>query len=625
MARFICRQFGEKRVGNFSTITVSRTMRTYFLIATAIFTLGETAWAQGGTSAPTWRPVVMGKNGMVAAEHPLQALAGMRVLQNGGNAVDAAVAVFYMTAVTEPSEAGLGGDGFLMAYVKRLDRVILVNGSGGAPKLATREFYQTKVGTVPPDGPYSTSVPGAVGGFDLLLKRYGSKDYRTLLADAIEVASQGYAVSAWGAGNFQRSRDMLSRWPSSSRIFLPGGKPLGIGDWLVQPDLARSISLIADQGADAFYRGEIARNTARFHEGAGGLLRYEDLAAFRAEEAPPIQIRYRGYDVFQSPPNSGGIVMLMALNILEGFDLKRLGHNTSQYFHVLTEAFKLAFADRYPYITDPRFARDAPITQLLSKPYAALRRRLIRMDRAIAGVAPPGDPRSGKAILSGHKILYREFGKPAAAAALPDLRAGGEQTSSFSIADRWGNVVSVTHSINGGFGSGMVVDGAGYLLNNRGSYFGLDAGDINVIAPGKRTRQGAIPAMALKDGKPFLAWNTPGGDTIPQTMTQAFLNVVEFGMNVQQAAESPCALTSNFRVSMYPQSPGNGLAMPQLLADRVGNALRALGHPVQASPLQPPYGAPSGLGAVKMILFDQATGVMFGGASPGKDNYVAGW
>jgi gamma-glutamyltranspeptidase/glutathione hydrolase len=392
----------------------------------------------------------------------------------------------------------------------------------------------------------------------------------------------------------------------------------------VQRDLARTIATITEQGAEAFYRGEIARNIARYHERAGGLLRYNDLAEFQAEEAAPLRIQYRGYDVYQSPPNSGGIVMLLALNILEGYDLQKLGHNTPQYLHVLAEAFKLAFADRYPYITDPRFAPDAPIEQLLSKPYAALRRGLIKMDRAIAGVAPPGDPRAGKAILAGHAIQYHEPGRPVAADAR-DLRADGEQTSSFAIADRWGNVVSVTHSVNGGFGSGMVVEGAGFLLNNRGSYFGLDAADINVIAPGKRTRQGAIPALALKDGKPFLAWNTPGGDTIPQTLTQAFLNVVEFGMNVQQATEAPCAMTSNFRVSMYPQNPGNGLAMPQALADRVGAALRALGHPVQASPLQPPYGSPSGAGAVKMIRIDPATGVMFGGASPGKDNYVLGW
>jgi gamma-glutamyltranspeptidase/glutathione hydrolase len=599
-------------------------MRTWFLIAMSITTLGQEVWAQSGAGAPTWRPVVIGKNGMVAAEHPLQALAGVRVLQNGGNAVDAALAVFYMTAVTEPSEAGLGGDGFLLAYIKNLDRVILINGSGGAPKLATREYYQSKVGGVPPDGPFSTAVPGAVGGFDLLHKKYGTKDYRVLLADAIESASQGYGVSAWGAGNFTRSQALLSRFESSANVFLRGGKPPAIGDWLVQRDLAKTLSTIRDQGADAFYRGDIARAIARYHERAGGLIRYEDLAGFKAEEAAPIRTGYRGYDIYQSPPNSGGIVMLMALNILEGFDLRKMGHNSPEYLHVLTEAFKLAFADRYPYIADPRFAPDAPIAQLLSKSYAGLRRGLIRMDRAIAGVAPPGDPRSGSAILAGHQIHYTEPGSRASAPPR-DLRADGEQTSSFAIADRWGNVVSVTHSVNGGFGSGMVVDGAGFLLNNRGAYFGLDPSDINVIAPGKRTRQGAIPALAMKDGKPFLAWNTPGGDTIPQTLIQAFLNVVEFRMNVQQAAEAPCIVTSNFRVSMYPQNPGDGLAMPKILGDRVGAALSALGHPVQSLPLQPPYGAPSGAGAVKMILFDQATGVMFGGASPGKDNYVLGW
>ncbi len=590
----------------------------------SIITLGEEVWAQSAAGVPTWRPVVMGKNGMVAAEHPLQAVAGLRVLQNGGNAIDAAVALFYMTAVTEPSEAGLGGDGFLLAYIKATDRVILINGSGGAPKLATAEYYRSKVGSVPPDGPYSTAVPGAVGGFDLLHKKYGTKDYRVLLADAIEAAKNGYAVSAWGAGNFRRSLGMLSRWKSSAAVFLPDGNPPAIGDWLVQRDLAGSISMIAEKGAAAFYKGDIAKMTASYHERNGGLLRYADLAEFQAEEAEPIRIHYRGYDIYQSPPNSGGIVMLMALNILEGFDLKALGHNTPEYLHVLTEAFKLAFADRYPYITDPRFAPGAPIAQLLSKPYAAQRRGLIRMDRAIAGVAPPGDPGHGKAILDGHAIRYHEPGK-AVTAALRDLRADGEQTSSFSVADRWGNVVSVTHSVNGGFGSGMVVDGAGFVLNNRGAYFGLDPADINIIAPGKRTRQGAIPAMALKDGKPYLAWNTPGGDTIPQTLTQAFLNVVEFGMNVQQAAEAPSAMTSNFRVSMYPQSPGDGLAMPQFLADRVGAKLRALGHPVIGSPTQPPYGSPSGPGAVKMILIHPTTGVMYGGASPGKDNYVIGW
>src|SRR2546421_327592 len=202
--------------------------------------------------------------------------------------------------------------GLLIAMsIITLGQEVLAQSGEGAPKLATREFYQAKVGGVPADGPFSTTIPGSVGGFDLLLKKYGTKDYRALLADAIEVASQGYAVSAWGAGNFTRSRALLSRWDSSAKVFLPGGKPPAIGDWLVQSDLARTISIIRDHGADVFYRGEIARMTARYHEHAGGLIRYDDLAGFEAEEAAPLRISYRGYDIYQTPPNSGGIVMLM--------------------------------------------------------------------------------------------------------------------------------------------------------------------------------------------------------------------------------------------------------------------------------------------------------------------------
>ncbi len=245
-------------------------MRLWILLIMSITTLGEEVWAQSGAGALTWRPIIVGRNGIVAAEHPLQAEAGMRVLRAGGNAIDAAIAVFYMTAVTEPSEAGLGGDGFILAYIKALDRVILINGSGGAPKLATRDYYQGHVGTVPPDGPFSTAVPGSVGGFDVLLKKYGTKKYPELVRDAIDAAAKGYGVTPWGAGNYRRSRDLLARFPSSASIFLPNGKAPVVGDWLVQRDLARTIEAIAQQGASAFYKGDIAKLIANYHERAGG-------------------------------------------------------------------------------------------------------------------------------------------------------------------------------------------------------------------------------------------------------------------------------------------------------------------------------------------------------------------
>jgi gamma-glutamyltranspeptidase/glutathione hydrolase len=531
---------------------------------------------------------------MVAAEHPLQALAGFEVLRSGGNAIDAAVAVFYMTSVVEQHQAGIGGDAFLLAYVAKEKRVVFINGTGPAPKLATAEFYR-KHGGIPDAGPLSSTVPGAVGGFDLALKKYGTRDYRTLLAAAIEAAEKGHGITHFAASNHRGAMKKIAPYPSSVKALLKNGRSFEPGDLFVQPDLARTLRVIAEQGADAWYRGPLARLTADFYQKQGGLLRYEDLADYRAEEALPIHTNYKGLEVYQCAPNSQGIVLLMALNILEGFDLKKLGHNSADYLHVVTEALKLAFADRDRYIADPRFTKDIPLTKLLSKEYAVQRRALIRMDRAVPGVPAPGPVSSG-------------------------------ETSSFSVADQWGNVVSVTHSVNATFGSGMVVEGGGYVLNDRMPYFSLDPENVNYLVPGKRPRHTINPALALRNGKPVMAWNTPGGDNQPQAMLQAFLNVVEFGMNVQQALEAPTITTNSIYPSMYPQKPGDTLTIPKILADVVGPALAAKGHKLDVGALQQPYRMqPSGAGAVKMIRIDPETGMMFGGVSPAKDNYVMGW
>ena len=313
----------------------------------------------------------------------------------------------------------------------------------------------------------------------------------------------------------------------------------------------------------------------------------------------------------------------MALNIVEGMNLKTLGHNSPAYLHAVVEALKLAFADRDQYIADPRVVKDIPVQQLLSKSYATQRRSLIRMDRAIRGMAPAGDPRANRAVLDGQRITYED--------AQTGTRSGNSgpdghgETSSFSIADRYGNLVSVTHSVNGTFGSGIVVDKAGFVLNNRLPCFYLDEGHVNILAPGKRTRHTISPALALKDGKPFLAWNTPGGDNGP-AMLQAFLNVVEFGMNVQQAVETPTVMSTSFHNSVYPHPVDGTLVMPKVLADPVAAALAAKGHRIVVTPLQKPYGQqPSGAGAVKMVRIDPRTGVFAGGVSPAKDDYVMGW
>jgi gamma-glutamyltranspeptidase/glutathione hydrolase len=580
------------------------------------------AWAQDPAARPYWRTIVQGTHGMVAAEHPLEAMAGLEALKAGGNAIDAALATFYMTAVVEQHQAGLGGDCFVMAYIAKEHRVVFFNGTGPAPKLATLAQYR-KLGEIPVNGPFASSVPGAVAGFDLAWKKYGSLEYATLLKPAIDAAARGHALSEWSASNYVEALPVLVKYPSSVRALLPGSKPPHAGDLFVQTDLARTLETLARNGADSFYRGSVAHMTADSYEKAGGLLRFEDLAAFHPEQSEPVHANYKGYEIYAAAPNSQGAVLLIALNILQGFDLKSMGFQSPAYLHMVAEALKLAFADRDRYIADPRFT-DVPVAELLSPQYAAARRELIRPNRAIRGMAPAGDPRNMRALLPGASVTYEDAGQDMRGEAA--AHGGQGETSSFSIADRFGNVVSVTHSVNGTFGSGIVVDGGGFVLNNRLPCFYLDDGNVNLLAPGKRTRHTISPALALKDGKPFLAWNTPGGDNQPQAMLQAFLNVVEFGMNVQQAVEAPTITSTSFHDSVYPHPIASTLVLPKVLADQVGAALGAKGHRVSVTPLQKPYGQqPSGAGAVKMLRIDPRTGVFAAGVSPAKDDYAIGW
>jgi len=579
--------------------------------------------ARGSKGRPFWRAVAMGTQAMIAAEHPLEARAAQKILEGGGNAIDAAVAAFYMTAVVEPEYAGIGGDAFILAYLADKGEVVFINGSGYAPATATVERYRENDG-IPDAGALATSVPRAVAGVDLALRKYGTKSYADLVQPAIDAAINGHPVSFSSAANHLVAFELLSRYPATARALLKNGKSLTAGDLLVQPELGKTLASIAREGAESFYRGSIARRMGAFFEAQGGLIRYSDLASLRAEEAAPIKTNYKEYEIFETPPNSQGVVLLMALNILKGFNLQAMGHNSADYVHVVTEALKLAFADRNYYIADPRFARDIPVDGLLSQGYAEKRRALIRMDSAIAGVAPPGDPRRGVPVLTPHEINYAATPSAQSVPAAPI--APESDTSSFSIADPYGNVVSVTHSIAGIFGSGMVAEDLGFVFNNRMLYFGLEKGDVNVLEPGKRVRQTSSPALALKHGKPFLAWNTPGVDNQPQAMLQSFLNVVEFGMNVQQASEAPTVITSSFRQSKYPQPAANALAMPKVLADAVGADLMRRGHNLRVSELQPPYfQAPSGAGAVKMVQTDPGRGLLLGGVSPAKDNCVVGW
>ena len=563
----------------------------------------------------SWRPTIMAQHGMVAAGHPLAAEAGMRVLKAGGNAIDAAMATWAVQGQVEPGMTGLGADMFILFYDAKTHEVHFINGTGFAPQAATIERYKSQ-GGMPDDGPLTISVPGAVGGAAFAVQRYGTKSLAEVFAPAIEIAEQGFPITEGLAVGLAGSREKLAKFPSTTKIWFKDGKPLEMGDILVNKDLARTLRTIASQGAEPFYRGDIARNTAAFLKANGGLITETDLASYQAFEDPPIRTNYRGIDVYECPPNSQGFVMLEALNILEGFDLHGMGHNSAPYLHAVTEALKLSFADRNKYVGDPKFVPNIPMRALLSKAYATSRRALIDPNRAIVGEPAAGDP--SRFSTSTAAMVYADPQPSPTTVAPFDPDKVLNLTTYLAVVDKDHNMVSVTSSLLSGFGSGMVVDGSGFFLNDRMKYFYLDPGDVNALQPGKRVRQTINPALALKDGKPFLVFGTPGADTQPQTQLQFFLNIVEFGMTVQQALEEPAVISNSFRDSYYPHAVLGKLLTPALLAQSVRDALAAKGHQLDVRNVR-------GVGSVKGIMIHPRSGALMGGVSPTGDSYVMAW
>jgi gamma-glutamyltranspeptidase / glutathione hydrolase len=561
----------------------------------------------------TWRPAVMSDRGMVASGHPLASEAGLRILKSGGNAIDAAIATWAVQGLAEPMMTGIGSDMFVMIYIAKTGEVKFINGSGFAPMAATMDYYKTK-GGMPVDGPLSVSVPGSVGAAELAVQKYGSKSLAQILAPAIELADQGFPVTEHLANSLKSSAKILEKYPSSTKIWFRDGKPLEMGDRVVQKDLAATLRTIGSQGSRAFYKGTIAKATADFMKANGGLVTEADLASYQAFEDRPITVNYRGIDVYECPPNSQGMVMLEALNILEGFNLRYMGHNSAPYLHLVTEALKLAFADRDQYDGDPKFVPPIPIRELLSKEYAAVRRAAISPTRAIEGEPPPGNPKRRGAENTANYATPQPV--PDVTGPAPENTYG--LTTYLAVVDKDRNMVSITSSLLSSFGSGMVVENEGYFLNNRMNYFYLDSNDVNSLVPGKRTRQTINPALAVKDGKPFITFGTPGSDTQPQTQLQFFLNVVEFGMNVQQALEAPAVISSNFRNSYYPHAVGGKLMTPAALPKHVLDDLAAIGHRLDIRDVK-------GVGSVKAIIVNPRTGVLMGGVSPTGDSYVMGW
>jgi gamma-glutamyltranspeptidase / glutathione hydrolase len=566
-------------------------MRTLLIPAVLMMTtIGSHAQAPGDRPAPNpraTRSVVLARNGIIATSQPLASAAGLAVLQQGGNAIDAAVTAAAVLSVVEPTMNGIGGDLFALVYDPKTKTVRALNASGRAPAAATiEEFKRRNLQSMPYRGELSVSVPGVVDGWSELLAKHGTITLEKALQPAIRYARDGYAVSEIIAHQWADQESTLARDPAAAATFLINGKAPRTGEIFRNPKLAGSLEQIAKGGRDAFYRGAIAKAIADDMAQRKGLLTAADLAAHKSDWTEPISTNYRGYDVLEFPPNTQGVVALEMLNILEGYDMKALGHNSAAYLHLLVEAKKIAFADRDAWLADPGTTPPDALKKMLSKAYAAERRNDIDLQRAgreykpltIRGASPAGEEHP---------------------------QAHGD-TIYLTAADKDGNVVSLIQSIYEAFGAGIVAGDTGIALHNRGSLFSLRAGHPNVLAPGKRPFHTLVPAMVLKDSRPWLSFGVMGGDMQPQGHVQVLLNLIDFGMNVQEAGEAP-----RFRHT------GTNLALESAISPEARFGLDARGHRVIHS-----IGA---FGGFQGILIDPKTHVLMGGSDPRKDGLAIGW
>ena len=546
------------------------------------------------TAAQCANPMTTG--GMVTSSNYLATQAGLKVLQQGGNAVDAAIAVASTISVVYPQMNTIGGDNFWLIYNAKTRELRALNASGRAGERATIQFYKDKgLSTIPPRGYLSVNtVPGVVSGWDEAY-RYArstmghSLPWRDLLGDAIHYAKDGFvvtpSVAKWEAINVDTSDKVyrnLQQFDGFRQIFLkPDGAPYQVGERLRQPELAQTLTQIAEQGAQVFYKGEIAEKIVNDLQAHGGLLTRRDFANHRADWVKPITVKYRGYDAYNFPPNTQGFASLEILNILNQFDVKALGEGSADYYHLLVEATKQAFADRDRYLSDPDFVK-VPLDDLLSVRHGKAQAARIDMHHANNDVKPM-DPKG--------------------------------DTVWFGVVDSEGNAVSLIQSIYHDFGSGVVPKGTGILLQNRGSFFSLDPNNINHLEPHKRTFHTLNPAMLLKDGKPYLVYGTMGGEGQPQTQAAIVTRIVDFGMSPQDAINGPRWL--------YGRTWGvssNDLKVEGRVSGAVTDALKRRGHPIRVV-----ESYTDTMGHAGAIQIDPSTGVRRGASDPRGDGLAAGY
>jgi len=535
------------------------------------------------------RSVVHARHGMVASAHPLATQIGVDVLKRGGNAVDAAIAVNAALGFLEPVACGVGGDLFAIYWDPKTKKLHGLNGSGRAPKAARADAIPAQPdGTIPLYSPFAWTVPGTVDGWFSLHGRFGRLPMKELLAPAIRVAEEGAPVpqiiaGAWaiGAGRFKDK-------PGFAATFLPAGRAPREGEIFRNPGLARTYRALAAGGRDAFYEGPIAEAVDAFSRKVGGFLRKEDLAAHRSEWVEPVSASYRGVELWELPPNGQGITALELLNMVERFDLRGMGRESADFWHAFVEAKKLAFEDRAKFIADPAFAK-VPVAGLVSKEYAQERARLVDMSRAARQVEP-GNPRFGHG-----------------------------DTTFLAVADAEGGMIALIQSNYTGFGSGYVVDGWGFGIHNRGGQFDLRPGRANTLEPGKRPFHTIIPAFVTRDGKPWMAFGVMGGDMQPQGHVQVLVNLLDFGMNLQEAGDAPRFYhTDSSEPDGTPMVGGGLLALEPGISDEIRRDLARRGHRFhEVSPLA--------FGGYQAVARDPETGVLSGASESRKDGCALGY
>ena len=532
----------------------------------------------------THRPLIMGRRGAVASNHPAATQAGFDTLRGGGNAVDAAVAVSLALGVAEPHMSGLGGDGFYHGWSADDGASRVYNGSGPAPAKADAAAFPNGM---PVTGPLAVSTPGSLGALARMHAAHGSLPWAQLCAPAIELARRGVEATHTYRHFAAANADRLRTDPISREVFLHGGQVPALGSIVVQPRLAETLEAIAADGAEGFYRGALARRLASALAASGALLEAGDLDQFTPEETPPIAVAYRGFEVRQTPPNSTGFVLLQELKIVERFDLAALGRESAALVHLLVEAKKRAFLDRERHGTDPRTA-DLPLERLLSDSYA---------DQLAAGIDPD-----------------RAADLPLAAPGPSD-----GDTTYFCVVDGAGNAVSAIQSLNNAFGSAVTAGDTGILLNNRMAYWHLDPGHPNALRPGKRVRHTMNAPMLFKDGRPWAVLGTPGADNQVQVNLQAAVALIDFGLDPQQAVEAPRWISSQpGQEANWPHGGGSGLTLEADFPTPTIEELRAKGHQLH---VVPHLEAPCSLSCIRI----QDNGVRMAGSDPRRDGWAAAY